>query len=143
MFTRLKLWGQRVASQVAAEADCRLARTGRGIQVGEDVELEEAGQCDDDGVDDQKDETQAGRQAPFVDGNGDEQEDDCGEKCERRVQQARAVDGHVVARVDRGCLDEPGQAQADEDVEHIAADGVGDRHVAKPCRQEIETSQVS
>jgi hypothetical protein len=45
-----------------------------------------------------------------------------------------AVDDDVSAGRDHGGLDEPGQAEADEDVEDVAADRVGDRHVAVTCR---------
>ncbi len=41
-----------------------------------------------------------------------------------------AVNDDVLSRRDHGGLDEPGQAEADQDVEDVAADGVGDGHVA-------------
>ncbi len=37
---------------------------------------------------------------------------------------------HGGARINDGRLDEPGQAQAEQDVENIAADSVAHRHVA-------------
>ncbi len=33
------------------------------------------------------------------------------------------------AGIDNGGLDEPGQAQAEQDVEYVAADGIAHRHV--------------
>ena len=35
--------------------------------------------------------------------------------------------------VDEECRDQPGHAHAEEDVEHVAAEGVTDGHVAVPC----------
>ena len=41
-----------------------------------------------------------------------------------------AVHDDVSSGRDHGGLDEPGQSEADEDVEHVAADGIRHGHVA-------------
>lgn len=40
------------------------------------------------------------------------------------------MNDNICSGRDHGGLDEPGEAKADEDVEHVAADRVGNGHVA-------------
>ena len=44
---------------------------------------------------------------------------------------------------DHGGLDEPGQSEADEDVEHVAADGIRHGHVAVASSEQLKRLQGS
>ena len=62
---------------------------------------------------------------------GPDEEDDGGEEGEGGVEDPLVLDHDHWARLDDGRLEEPGEAQTDEDVEDVAADGVADGHVAQ------------
>ncbi len=102
----------------------------RRIELAEDVELVQGGDDHEDEVPDEQDDAELAVQPPPVEVGGHNQEDDGGEQAEGGVDESPALDGDGLARGDNGRLEEPGEPEADQDVEHIAADRVRDRHVA-------------
>ena len=114
-------------------------RARRGVEVTEDVELKKAGQGDDSHVGEEADAPEGLGQAPFVYRHRHQEKDDSGEKSDGRVEKSGAVDFQVLSAVDDGGVDQPGQAQTQEDVEDVASDGVGHRHVAETCHRREQT----
>ncbi len=69
-------------------------------------------------------------QPPSIEVRRGDEEDDGGEETERGVDQSPGPDSHLRSRVDYGRVQEPGDAQANQDVEHVRTDRVRHRHVA-------------
>ena len=72
---------------------------------------------------------------------GPDEEDDGGEEGEGGVEDPLVLDHDHGARLDDGRLEEPGEAQTDEDVEDVAADGVTDGHVPVALLDDADSTE--
>lgn len=97
-------------------------RTGLRVKAAKHVQLVQAGEDDDHKVDDEKDEAEHFVDAPLIDGDGGHEEHDCGEQRDGTVDKALGTYRDRHSRSDDGAAQEPGQAEAEQDVEDVAAD---------------------
>lgn len=109
---------------------------GRSINHEEYIELDEGGEYEEDGVHGQADEADASIQLEAVEREDEVEHHEGRHERHRAVDQALRVDLHEVLalyRREKGGLDEPGQAKAEKDVEHVRADRVADAHRTVTC----------
>lgn len=109
----------------------RLVRASGAIDDEEDVELDEGGEYEEDGVNSEADEAGPAVQLEAIKCQDTVQDQKSRHERHRAVDQALGVDLHVVlagyCREERG-LDEPGQPEAEKYVEYVRAYRVADAH---------------
>lgn len=111
-------------------------RARRQVHPEEDVELDEGGEHEKYGVHAEAGAADLAVELEAIRGEGHVEEQEGREQGYRAVLEAARIDADVVLalerRGERG-LDEPGQAQAEKDVERVGADRVADAHRAVTC----------
>lgn len=100
------------------------------VELAKDVELVQSRDDHEDEVPNEEHDAKLAIQSPAVEVGGNDEKSDGGKQTEGGVDQALALDQDMAAGADDGRLQEPGQAQTDQDVKDVAADGIGDGHVA-------------
>mmetsp|Transcript_10253 Transcript_10253/g.30297 ORF Transcript_10253/g.30297 Transcript_10253/m.30297 type:complete len:269 (+) Transcript_10253:68-874(+) len=100
-----------------------LPRQDAGAELRDHLVLEEQGECEEDHVERHHRVPNSLEQQPAGQMDDDDHRCHHEEKEHDHDTEALRLDGHRLARVDDGRVDEPGHGQADEDVEDVGADG--------------------